>query len=253
MEGGSRDPVSRNFLVPFLRWKTRSDVWCRSVVSALQVSRGTRNEASFTAVLLDDSSSPEKLSCSLTVCGEHVRTLRPDQSTCASLLNAALLNRAKGTLMNSLDGKRGCCMGFWLEEGVGMFRAMGRLLHPSIGGTSPILLLLEEGAPPLQGVLAELSPVPSSFLIVVGDNEGLTRELEVEIEAAVAAFGVPLRRCGLGGSELLASQCCTIVNFCMDTVLGPSSCQKPSYDPLDKYADKVRPCPVCRPDHSDLQ
>jgi len=205
------------------------------------VSRGTRNDTTFSAVLLGDSEA----AFTLTVCGEHVRTLRPDQGTCASLLNAALL-RVPDAPLNSLEGKRGCCMGFWLSEG-GIVRALERLV--SLGGPQPVGLLLEEDAPPLHHVVSELlsTVVPSSYIIVLGDNEGLTGDMGDTCKRTFSAIGVPLIRVGLGATELLSSQCLTIVQYVLDGALGASPVGKPSFDPSDPFADKARPCPCCRP------
>lgn len=120
-----------------------------------------------------------------------------------------------------------------------------------------MVFLLEEGAPPLEGVLNSLTasdswdPPPTSYIVLLGDNEGLSKEQDAQVSSALTSHA--LIRVGLGGTELLASQCITIVHFLLDAALGPSTCTKPAYDPADPYLDKVRPCRVCRPDHPHLE
>jgi hypothetical protein len=147
-------------------------------------------------------------------------------------------------------------MGFWLQPG-GLDAALHRLI--TLGGSNPVVFQLEEGAPPLEGVLHSLltasnsrDPPPTSYIVLLGDNEGLSKEQEAQVSSALTSSHT-LIRVGLGGTELLASQCITIVHYLLDAALGPSDCTKPAYDPADKYADKVRPCRMCRPDHPHLE
>jgi tRNA pseudouridine-54 N-methylase len=321
----------RHFVMPFSRLpcrhgaaggldlvKTRGDVWCRCLTATLLVSRGTRNDTTFTAVALAQppvspnhalhpaaaaaaSAAPPEPPLFLRACGRHVRALRPEQSTCAAILSAALppppssgalpALRASGAL-NSMEGRRGCCMG--LHAGLGGLReALGALALPAVCGARPHALVLEEGAEAIGAVLARVLGggasggagggsgggstsggagtdggsgssdggggggggahlPPTALIILLGDNEGLTGEHEAEAERALRACGVPVARASLGPTELLASQAITILHYELDRAVGGSAVAKKAFDANDKYADLVRPCFFCAPEHPDL-
>jgi tRNA pseudouridine-54 N-methylase len=294
----------RHFVIPFTRLpcrhgaagldlvKTRGDVWCRCLTASLLVSRGTRNDTSFTALALAQppaspnhalptaaaaaasaaaaaAAAPPEPPLFLRACGRHVRALRPEQSTCAAILSAALpppplagalsALRASGAL-NSMEGRRGCCMGLHAGLG-GLGEALRALAAPALSGARPHALVLQEGAEPIGAALARLlgggggggALPPTALLILLGDNEGLTAEHEAEAEGELRACGVPVARVSLGPTELLASQAICIAHYELDRAVGGSAVAKKAFDPEDKYADKVRPCHFCAPDHPDLQ
>jgi tRNA pseudouridine-54 N-methylase len=285
----------RHFVIPFSRLpcrassrnldlvKTRGDVWCRCLIAALMVSRGTRNDSSFTAValapppaspnhplaaaravedggILAADASEECVPVYLRACGRHIKCLRPEQSTCAAILNAALPAAAGDVRqmfdsgqLNSIEGKRGCCQG--LHVGVGGFQqALVDIADGVRGGARPLCIVLQERSESLEillpRALACADERPTSFLIVLGDHEGLSPEQECSIDSALASHGVPVVRASLGRTELLASQAIAITHFVLDRELGPSDVSKPPFDPHDEYADRQRPCCVCCPSHS---
>lgn len=213
----------------------------------------------------------------LRACGLHVRALRPEQSTNAAILAAALpppasagglgALQASGAL-NSMEGRRGCCMGFFVGLG-GLGEALAALASPALSGSRPFCLVLEEGAESLEGVLERclaeggsagsggggaMPPhtTPTAFIIVLGDNEGLTPEQSAQLGSFLERSRIPHARAALGASELLASQCMVLVHYFLDKHLGASAVAKRAFDPRDKYADKVKPCSVCAPYHPDL-
>ena len=285
--------VLRHFFMPMARLpsrngpctldlvKTRGDVWCRCLTAALLVSRGTRNDSTLTAIALAQpptspnhalpppagaaagaaAALPPEPPLFLRACGRHVRALRPEQSTCAAILRAALPPCGGGGLpallasgaLNSMEGARGCCMGLHVGLG-GVHEGLAGLAARSVAGARPHALLLAEGAE--EGLGAALPRVlagaPTALLVVLGDNEGLTRGMEAEVEGALRAAGVPLTRVSLGQTELLASQAITITHFLLDQALGASGVAKAGFDPASKYADAVVPCHLCAPDHPDL-
>ena len=294
-------PLLRHFLIPFSRLpsrhgaaaldlvKTRGDVWCRCLTAALLVSRGTRNDSTFTAVALAQPPLSPNLPVGaaaaqrepplyIRACGRHVRALRPEQSTCAAILGAALppagaaslpALRASGAL-NSMEGRRGCCMGLHCGLG-GVAEALAARAARAVSGARPQAVLLEEGAEPLGGVLARLlggaaaaagdagggssgarPPPPTALIFVLGDNEGLSAAQEGEAAGALAACGVPLARASLGPTELLASQAIVLAHYELDRAVGASEVAKRAFDPADRYADQVRPCHLCAPEHPDL-
>jgi hypothetical protein len=166
-------------------------------------------------------------------------------------------------LLNSYDGKRNCCQGTWVHPG-GVQSALTHLLSPSLGGPHPVILILQEGAPPIASVLSSLlsphdaaaagdsattsaSTPPSSITTVLGDDAGLTQQQQDSIRSATAAAGATVVYASLGPMQLLASQCITLVHHYLDLAVGPSPTQKPRFDPEDPWLDKVRPCCICYP------
>jgi len=268
-------PLQRHFVVPFSRVpsclppggprldvvKTRADVWCRCVAAALICSRGTRNDTSFTAVFLggaprapsapsaDAAAAPP---CALLACGAHVRSLRPDQHTLAAILSAALPPApcAPDGELNSLAGRRGCCAGFWVSRG-GLREAVLRACSAPLSGGAPAVLLLEQGAPPLEPQLGALATAHATALVVLlGDDAGWEGGLAAEAEAAAREGGaVAVLRASLGPMELLASACVTITHYVLDTHVGGSATEKPGPPPAGSGADAdtPRPCPCCLP------
>jgi hypothetical protein len=244
------------------------------------VSRGTRNDSSFTAVALapPPESPNHPLSSArstragssgatdgasdfipvyLRACGRHIKCLRPEQSTCAAILNAAL-PPATGNVrdmfasgqLNSIEGKRGCCQG--LHVGIGGFeQALLDFTDGVTGGARPFCIVLQERSESLQHVLhralAQTDAPPTAFLVVLGDQQGLTPDQERSIDGALASRGVPIVRASVGPTELLASQAIVITHFILDTALGSSDVSKPAFDPHDEYADRQRPCCICCP------
>lgn len=135
--------------------------------------------------------------------------------------------------------------------GLGGLRAA--LEELAVQGPRPVCLLLTEGADSLESVLPQLLVArPTSFIVVAGDNDGLMDDQVVLVDAVMEERGVLVVRVGLGGSELLASQCLTIVHYLLDRALGASDVNKGRFDPTDVYADKCYPCHFCRPSHPDL-
>jgi tRNA pseudouridine-54 N-methylase len=284
-ESSSIASPSRHFIIPFSRLpcrasshnldlvKTRGDVWCRCLIASLMVSRGTRNDSSFTAVALAaPAMSPNHpLSCRrageaagvdvvpvyLRACGRHIKCLRPEQSTCAAILNSALPPSTGNVremfasgLLNTVEGKRGCCQG--LHVGIGGFQqALLDLVDGKIGGQRPFCILLQERSENLEDVvirsLANSDTLPTAFVFVLGDHEGLTPEQERCIDLAMSSRGVPLERASLGPTELLASQAIVIAHFVLDKALGCSDVSKPAFDPLDERTDSRQPCCICFP------
>ncbi len=255
-------------------------MWCRCLIAAVMVSRGTRNDTSFTAVALAPplpspnhslasahavkhgstsaaDHSADFVAVYLRACGRHIKCLRPEQSTCAAILNAALppptgdvpAMFASGQL-NSIEGKRGCCQG--LHVGIGGFeRALLDFADGVTGGARPLCIVLQERSESLELVLpralADTHAPPTAFVIVLGDHDGLSPEQERSIDAALASRGVPVLRASLGATELLASQAIVIAHYMLDKALGSSDVSKPAFDPHDVYADKQRPCCICCP------
>jgi tRNA pseudouridine-54 N-methylase len=299
----------RHFVIPFSRLpvraslrnldlvKTRGDVWCRCLIAALMVSRGTRNDASFTAVplALPPISPNHSLAAThatagqacesgeikgavqgsaivgahcathfvpvyLRACGRHIKCLRPEQSTCAAILNAALPPSSGDVLemfangqLNSIDGKRGCCQG--LHVGIGGFeQALLDFTDAAMAGPRPLCIVLQENSDSLESILTRMvsdaHAPPSAFVIVLGDHDGLSPEQELSIDAALASRAVPVVRASLGQTELLASQAIVITHYMLDKVLGSSDVSKPAFDPNDEYCDRQRPCCVCCPPSS---
>ena len=156
-------------------------------------------------------------------------------------------------------------MGFFVGLG-GLGEALATLASPALSGSRPFCLVLEEGAESLEGVLERclaeggsgcggtMPPhtTPTAFIIVLGDNEGLTPEQSALLGSFLERSRIPHARAALGASELLASQCMVLVHFFLDKHLGASAVTKRAFDPCDKYADKVKPCCVCAPYHPDL-
>jgi tRNA pseudouridine-54 N-methylase len=288
----SSAPPSRHFVIPFSRLpcrasshnldlvKTRGDVWCRCLVAALMVSRGTRNDSSFTAVALAPppvspnhpliaappaqeragsaaDGASDFVPVYLRACGRHIKCLRPEQSTCAAILNAAL-PPATGDLrsmfasgqLNSIEGKRGCCQGLYVGIG-GFEQALLDAADGAAGGARPFCIVLQERSEGLQlalpRALALTDKQPTAFVIVLGDQEGLTPDQERSIDCALASRGVPVVRASLGPTELLASQAIVIAHYLLDMALGSSDVSKPAFDPHDEHADKQRPCCICSP------
>jgi hypothetical protein len=292
--------ASRHFLVPFNRLpphhsafpldlvKTRGDVYCRCLISSLMVSRGTRNDTTFTAVALGAPILSPNLSqarpaaggggaegppegCApifIRACGRHIKALRPDQTTCAAILSATLPPHsasgegheqliASGAL-NNIDGKRGCCQGIYVGLG-GIPAAVQSLAAAPLAGACPLAIVLQEGAAEsLEALLARVTaatpsqPAPTSYLVILGDNEGLSSEQSAQLTAALEAARVPLAYASLGSSELLASQCMVIVHYLLDQALGASAVAKSSFVQECRYADKIYPCQACSPYHPDL-
>lgn len=156
-------------------------------------------------------------------------------------------------LLNCYEGKRNCCQGTRLHPG-GTAAALGHLLTPTLSGSHPVILILQEGAQPLSSVLDSLmgadalqSGPPSSVITVLGDDAGLTPEQQAVAAAAADSAGVQLLYASLGPMQLLASQCITLVHHYLDLAVGPSNMQKPKYDPNDPWLDKIRPCDICNP------
>ena len=284
--------LARHFIIPFSRIpsslppggprldvvKSRADVWTRCVGAALLCSRGTRNDTTFTGVFLGGvprapgaaaaaaaaAAAPEPAPCSLLACGAHVRALRPDQQTLAAILSAALPPApplaappaAADGALNSLEGRRGCCQGFWLARG-GLRAAVLRACSAPLSGGAPAVLLLAQGAPPLEPQLAALAAAGATALVVLlGDDAGWEGGLEAEAAAAAAEGGaVALLRASLGPMELLASACITITHYVLDVQVGGSATGKPGPPPpppagdgvAAEDADAPRPCPRCRP------
>jgi tRNA pseudouridine-54 N-methylase len=276
--------------------KTRGDVWCRCLVASVMVSRATRNDSSFTAVALalppkpnqplaaaraskgddgackgdDGACKGDDTACVascvgvyLRACGRHIKCLRPEQSTCAAILNAALPPAmgdvqamfASGEL-NSIEGKRGCCQGLHVALG-GLERALLDFADGALGGQRPICIVLQEGCEGLEqqlpAVLALKRGMPTAFVVVLGDHDGLSPEQQLCVDHCFQSRGIPVLRASLGQTELLASQAIVITHFILDRALGASEVAKPVFDASDKYCDRQRPCCVCCPNHPDLQ
>jgi hypothetical protein len=157
--------------------------------------------------------------------------------------------RASGQL-NSIAGKRGCCQG--LHVGIGGFeQALLDFADGVTAGARPFCIVLQERSESLQHVLPRVLALtdarPTAFVIVLGDQEGLTPDQQRSIDGALASRGVPVVRASLGPTELLASQAIVITHYLLDTALGSSDVSKPAFDPHDEYADKQRPCCICCP------
>jgi hypothetical protein len=276
--------VRRHFIIPFSRIpssldpagprldvvKTRSDVFTRCLAAALICSRGTRNDTTFTGVFLGGAprapSAPSAASppaaeppapCALTACGAHVRALKSDQPTLASILSAALPPQpptagGDDAALNSLTGRRGCCAGFWLSRG-GLRAAVLRACARS--GGAPAVLILAQGAPPLEPQLGALATAgATSIVVLLGDDAGWEGGLEAEAAAAAEEAGAALLlRAALGPTELLASACITIAHYVLDVQLGGSATEKPGPPPAGSSAgafaefDAPKPCPHCLP------
>lgn len=245
----ARAPVTRHFIVPFSRvpprWpavrdleRTRADVLIRALVSSIMVSRGARGDTTFAGALLGGDGPP----LSILACGAHVRALRPDESSTAGLLHRALPAsgapddldelEANGTL-NSRQGSRACCTGLRVLRG-GLIAVINEL--SSLAGSSPVLLIATQGATPISVVLAQEASRATGFLILLGDDAGLT---DVML-SHVAAVAVRSRAVGLGPTELLASAAITLIHAAFDNVFGPSS------ERVRQYDEKIV-CRVCEP------
>ena len=277
--------LARHFIVPFSKIpsflppgsprldvvKTRADVYCRCLVAALMCSRGSRNDTVFTGVFLGGAPRAPSAAaagsgggggaapCSLLACGAHVRALRPDQHTCAAILSAALPGGAPAVgdalwdeACNSLAGRRGCCAGFWLSRG-GLREAVLRACSAPLSGGAPAVLLLAQGAPPLEPQLGALATTRATSLVVLlGDDGGWEGGALADAEAAAREGGaVAVLHASLGPTELLASACITITHYVLDARLGGSATAKPAPPPEGggavPGADAPRPCPHCRP------
>ena len=196
----------------------------------------------------------------LRACGRHIKCLRPEQSTCAAILNAALPPPtgnvrdmfANGQL-NSIEGRRGCCQGLHVSLG-GFEQALLDFADGVTGGARPYCIVLQENSESLELVLPRALAIadspPTAFVIVLGDHDGLSPEQERSIDCALASRGVPIVRASLGPTELLASQAIVITHFMLDRALGSSDVSKPAYDPHDQYLDRQRPCCICCPPSS---
>ena len=91
------------------------------------------------------------------------------------------------------------------------------------GGCRAPLLLLTQGALPLEQLLAaEFSPPPADLVCVLGDDLGLSSSELGEIERLgaehAAAGGGPLLRASLGSGTLLASHAIVIVHHYLDAL-----------------------------------
>ena len=279
--------LARHFIIPFSRIpsslppagprldvvKTRADVFTRCLAAALICSRGTRNDTTFTGVFLGGAprapSAPSAASppaaepsapCALTACGAHVRALKSDQPTLAAILSAALppqppLPAAGGggdAALNSLAGRRGCCTGFWVSRG-GLRAAVLRACARS--GGAPAVIILAQGAPPLEPQLGALAAAgATSIVVLLGDDAGWEGGLEAEAAAAAEEAGAALLlRASLGPTELLASACITIAHYALDVRLGGSATEKPGPPPAGSSAaafaeyDAPKACPHCLP------
>lgn len=248
----ARAPVSRHFVIPFSRvpprWpaardleRTRADVLVRALVSSIMVSRGARSDTTFAGALLGGDAPP----LSVLACGAHVRALRPDESSTAGLLQRALPRvLAEGApddldelersgALNSREGSRACCEGLRVLRG-----GLGALVEhvTELAGASPVLLIATQGATPISVVLAQEAARATGFLILLGDDAGLSGEMLSEVAAAT----VRSRAVGLGPTELLASAAITLVHAALDDVFGPSS------DRVRHYDEKIV-CRVCAP------
>lgn len=240
--------LRRHFIIPFTRvaprWKeegkldlerTRGDVVVRCLVSSLLVSRGTRNDTTFTSVLLGGGSDDEALS--LLACGAHIRALRPDEASTAGLIRRALppLGSSKiddTNILNSRLGSRACAEGFWVRRG-GLSTAINAVLVKHDEGET-IVCICREGAQPLQQFLQELPSSSSSspsinYIFILGDDAGLKPEYLSDIETTVnntQNTSCRLVTVSLGPSELLASAAITLVHAALDNALGASGTEK---------------------------
>lgn len=250
----------RHFIVPFTRvaprWReegkldlerTRGDVVVRCLVSALLVSRGTRNDATFTAALLGGGGEGVEPLCALA-CGAHIRGLRPDESSTAGLIrralpppplpgeadNAAALD-ASGEL-NSRAGARACAEGFWVRRGA-LAAALEAALTICPLGSAALVCVCTEGAPPLAS-LHELvtatatatenatATATTAFVFILGDDAGLTPANLADIAATAAARGARCVAVSLGPTELLASAAITLIHAILDEKIGASDTGK---------------------------
>ena len=148
-------------------------------------------------------------------------------------------------LLNSYEGKRGCCQGTRVHPG-GLAAALKLICSPSHSGPRPVVLLLQEGAELIGSALpsAVSQHSPTSIVTVLGDDMGLTEDSL----SVLQELEVPVIATSLGPMQLLASQCITIVHHYLDITIGPSDTQKPGYDPNDPWLDKMRPCVLCYPE-----
>lgn len=122
-------------------------------------------------------------------------------------------------MLNSRDGARACAEGFWVRRG-GLRAALQPLLRSSSN-----IIVCTEGAPRLSEVLADISKA-SSFIIVLGDDAGLSAASHVEIDEAAREHSARVFAASLGPTELLASAAITLVHAVLDDALGASGTRK---------------------------
>ena len=193
----------------------RVDVLCRCATSALWYSNGIRADASLHLSLNDTTAS---------VAGAEVRGLAPDEKTFALQLQRALDNDCKAEAAQEGFERREARRQLFAQKSprnlarrvaraaarrppfpAGFAVRRGESLPELVRRLSPeadVVVLDEAGAP--------FEPTSGDVVVVVADQLGWAPGA---LEGLVAAGA---RTCSLGDRPLLASQCLTLVNHCID-------------------------------------
>lgn len=162
----------------------RFDLVARFVVQSLLTSHGVREDTDCLVLFTNTLDDPK----ALRIHGASVKGLRPDERSCASKLNEALVPVA---------------MPVWQEAGDGMESRAITLEGLLDEVPDPIVLMDEEGEPAHE---AELT----SGTFVFGDDRGLTAQ-----QAAICAKRAD-RTVSLGPVSLQADQAVVVVHNVLD-------------------------------------